>query len=110
MSTGSLVEAKRAARAAYAAGRHEPAKKTRQKVMPSPNKEQAKELGYEYSVARCSSCRHCVKEKTLLHKQTKNLPVVFVPPVCKRFSFYTKNDAVCDHWIGSDGSTLERLQ
>lgn len=103
----SLSQWKKEARKAYAAQLAAPAV-NRKAILHRPTGEAAKLLGYESSVPRCETCRQYQKGKTLLHKATANLPVIQLPPVCLRGRFHTSATALCDHWVGKDGSTLER--
>ncbi len=106
----SLSKRKAEARAAYAKSLSEPASPTRKAILQNPSGEVKRLLEWERSTPRCENCKHVLREKTLMHKATQRLPVVIVPPVCQRGKFYTLAGALCKHWAGKDGSTLETEQ
>lgn len=102
-----LAKAKAAARASYSANVHRPKQPKRPPISSEPRGKTAALIGWERSTPRCANCKVCTPAKTILNRQTTTLPVVLVPPVCTRGNFYTREGAVCDSWVGSDGSTLE---
>lgn len=103
-----LARNKAEAREAYARNALAERKKedAQSKVLPMPGKRARDELGWERSVPRCETCKWLKGPKTILRAST-SAPVLVIPPVCRRGNFYTLLTAVCDHWVGSDGSTLE---
>lgn len=103
-----LSKAKAAARAAYAESLRQPAPATQTRILQEPNGEHAALIGFERSVPRCETCRFIRKPMTIIHKSTTTLPVVLVPPVCRRGKFYTRDTALCDHWTSASGETLAK--
>lgn len=103
----SLTNNRAAARAAYAEILRNPQPQT-VPIRGEPSVLQRQAIGWERSTPRCETCRHFTAEKTIVNKQTLTMPVVIAPPICKRGRFNTKAGALCDHWIGADGSTLQQ--
>jgi len=107
----SLRSARAAAREAFANGaparEFPPPKLTKLQFKNQPAGQAAKDIGYERSAPRCECCKHYKPEKTVVTAQTRNLPVLILPAVCKRGSFLTRPGAICDYWTGQDGSVLE---
>jgi hypothetical protein len=106
--TKSIAAFKIEARRAFAASLQKPAKTTRG-IQCEPSGDAAAVVGFERSVPRCETCVLAKRSKIVLHAHTKRLPVVIVPPVCTRGNFYTRDTAVCDHWTGQGGQTLEAM-
>jgi hypothetical protein len=105
----ALSKHKQAARASYAASLRGGAPPQQTAILPEPRGLVASAIGWEGSTPRCRTCIHCRNEKTMLNRQTTRLPVVIIPPVCRRGKFVTRPEAVCDFWAGKDGTTLEAL-
>jgi hypothetical protein len=75
-------------------------------IHPEPKGDLKKSLGYERSTPRCETCKFMKEPMTIIHKSTTKLPVVQVPPVCRRGKFYTRAGALCDHWVSHAGQFL----
>lgn len=102
----NLSTAKRAARLAYAQSLKQPLPQT-VPIRSHPEPAQARAVGYERNPPHCANCVQFMPAKCLLHKHTNRLPVITVPPICKRGRFHTTEGSICDMWTGRDGSTLE---
>jgi hypothetical protein len=102
-----LSKHKAAARAAYAESIRAGTPPEGKALWPRPTGAVAKCLGWESSVPRCETCKHREAGKTILNKHTTRLPVLILPPVCRRGRFATLDTALCNFWTGKDGSTLE---
>ena len=59
---------------------------------------------YDANPPRCQTCARFKKAVTVLRD---SLPTMSAPPSCALHKYRVKSYAVCDDWIGKDGSTLE---
>ena len=70
--------------------------------MSRRTKQRKKAQGYEQYPPKCSSCRH-------FQRRRDGIPGVrpFSPPACGLGEFAVNPNAICDMWVGLDGSKLE---
>ncbi len=110
MIDAGLAKHKMAARQAFAKAAGSPAAsvKAKPRIASMPEGPTALALDFERSVPRCESCRHFRPGKIVLKAQTRNMPVLMLPALCKKGNFLTRATAVCRHWLGTDGSVFDQ--